>query len=169
MGLLADDVRIDRRAGLRALVIVVAILGLGFGTAWLTLGRNARFETMKGVFLSFDLPRTFTQVDEEGAGSSLTSLGESLEIERTYAITLPPPDACRALRRSFDKGDVEVIRMPQTDGSVECVFSGRVSTFSMNASVRTTATFLDHVQAEELDLPQIPKGTRAVASVHVAD
>jgi hypothetical protein len=165
MGLLADDARFDRRSGLRALLILLLVLALAFGVAWMTLGRTARFQSLKGVFLSFELPSTFTEVDEEGAGESLTSLGQSAELQRTYATTLPPTDACRALTRSFERGNVAAGRAPSPVSTVTCSFSGTVGRFSFEADVRTSQDFLSYVRGGGLDMPELPRKTRAVVTI----
>ena len=165
MGLLADDARFDRRSGLRALLIVLLLLALGFGVAWMTLGRTARFQSMKGVFLSFELPRSFTEVDEEGSGESLTSLGKAAELERTYAATLTLPEACRAIARSFDRGDVDAARVPSKGADRSCTFTGSVGRFSLDAEVRTTDDFLDYVTGAGLDIPSLPNKTRTVTTM----
>ena len=165
MGLLADDARFDRRSGLRALLIVLLVLALGFGVAWVTLGRTARFQSLKGVFLSFNLPRTFTEVDEEGSGESLTSLADSAELERTYASTLPGIDTCRAIARSFDRGDVDAARVPPTNSTSICTFTGTVGRFSLEANVRTSPDFLDYIAGAGLDIPTLPKRTRTVTTM----
>lgn len=167
MGLLADDVRVDRRAGLRALVVLVLLLGVGFAAAWLTIGRNARFQSLKGVFLGFELPDSFTQIEEEGSGESISSLGKSAELRRTYATTLKPDDTCRALHRSFTEGDVAVLRIPVADPLVTCSFSGPVGEYSLRADVRTPQEFLNLVRADGADIPSFPPRTRAVASMTV--
>ena len=164
MGLLADDARFDRRSGLRALLIVLLALALGFGIAWMTLGRTARFQSLKGVFLSFDLPRSFVEVDEEGSGESLTSLGETASLERTFASTLPPREACRAIARSFTNGDVDAVRIAPTGPDVACSFAGPVGRFSLDADVRTSDQFLLHVQGAGSDIPDLPDNTRSIAS-----
>ena len=165
MGLLADDARFNRRSGLRALLVVLLVLALGFGVAWMTLGRTARFQSLKGVFLSFNLPRQFTEVDEEGSGESLTSLADSAEVERTYASTLPGHDTCRAIRRSFDRGDVDAPRVPPDTSTSICSFAGTVGRFSLEVNVRTSIDFLDYVTGAGLDVPTLPKRTRTVTTM----
>ena len=167
MGLLADDARFDRRSGLRALFIVLLILSIGFGAAWMTLGRAGRFQALKGVYLSFELSDAFTQIDEEGSGESITSLGHAASIERTYAATLPVRAACLQLERSFRAGAVDVGRVSEGDRSDGCSFTGPVGRFSVEAHVRTPAAFVEHVKAEELDVPSLPKHTRAIATIVV--
>jgi hypothetical protein len=165
MGILADDARFDRRSGLRALLIVLVVLGLAFGVAWMTLGRTARFQSLKGVFLSFDFPRTFTEVDEEGSGESLTSLGQTGELERTYASTLPPLEACRSITRSFQRGDVDAGRISPSSPTAVCTFTGSVGRFSLDADVRTSTDFLSYVTGAGLDIPDLPKKTRTVVTI----
>lgn len=165
MGLLADDARFDRRSGLRALLVVLLLLALGFGVAWMTLGRTARFQSLRGVFLSFELPRTFTEVEEEGSGESLTSLADSAMLTKTYSSTLPPKDTCRAIARSFDRGDVDATSIPPATSTSVCTFTGTVGRFSLEADVRTSLDYLDYVSGAGLDIPKLPEKTRAVATM----
>ena len=165
MGILADDARFDRRSGLRALLVVLLLLALGFGVAWMTLGRAARFQSLKGVYLSFELPRSFTEVNEEGSGESLTSLGQAGELERTYASTLPPLEACRAIARSFERGDVDAGRVPPSSSTSTCSFTGPVGRFSLDADIRTSSDFLSYVTGAGLDVRELPDKTRTVVTI----
>src|SRR5688572_21850255 len=99
MGSYADQSSFDRRVALRGLAIVLGVIALAYATAWITVGRAGRFQELKGVFFSLDLPKTFQRIDQEGSGASITSLSESPSIERTFSSPLKAVDACGRLSR----------------------------------------------------------------------
>lgn len=167
MGLLANDVRVERRAGLRALFILLLVLAVAFAAAWLTIGRAARFQSLKGAYFSLGLPDAFIQIDEEGTGGSITSLGRSARVERTYSAPLRAPEACRTLKRSFNDSQVDVLPIPGPGSAVACSFSGPVGRYSVEAAVRSPAAFVEHVKVNDLDVPALPEGTRSVTSILV--
>jgi hypothetical protein len=169
MGAYVDDSKFDRRSAFIALVIVLAILGLAYGAAWITIGRSGRFQTLKSAFFSFDLPRSFVQIDQEGAGASITSLSESPLIERTFASALRPPEACRGLGRAFRKEEAQIYQAPDPAPDAICSFSGRVGVYPVRAELRTKTAFLEHVKADGLDIPTIPKGMRTIATITVRE
>jgi hypothetical protein len=158
--------RLDRASALRALSITLAAIALAFGTAWITVGRAGRFQELKGVFYTFDLPRSFERIDQEGAGGSLTSLGEAPSLERTFASEFDATKACTALGRTFRRGE-ETIFPDTIRSDTECSFVGREDGFDVRADLRTLTAFLDHVGKEELDFPAIPEGKRTILSVTV--
>lgn len=167
MGLYADESRFDRRSGLRALSFVLIALAFAYGTAWITIGRSGRFQSLKGAFFSFDLPRSFEQIDQEGSGASITSLAEAPEIERTFATALRPAEACAAMSRSFGREEVEIFRAPDPAPDADCTFSGLAGGHPMRAEVRSLAGFLARVEEEGLDLPSVPADKRTIITIRI--
>lgn len=167
MGLLADDVRVDRRAGLKGLLVVVVCLAGMFGAAWFFLGRSARYESLKGAFLAVDLPAAFTEVDEDGTGSHIGILGEAPELKRVFAVSLPHAKACTRLGRSFRQGGgVDATRVTPLDGK-DCLFVGSIGEFSFDAELRTTPNYVKTLGDEEG--PTLPTGTRSVLTMIVKE
>lgn len=167
MGIYADEPILDRRGALRGLAIVLAAIAIAYGTAWLTVGRAGRFQELKGVFFSLDLPASFERIGQDGSGASLTSLDEEPRLERTYAAPAHPPGACRELKAALRHSESEVYDAPDPARGAACSLSGRSGGFSVRIDVRSLPAYLDHVEASEVDAPTIPRGKRAIVSVVV--
>ena len=166
MGILADDVRMDRRAGLKGLLVVVVCLGGMFGAAWFFLGRSARYESLKGAFLAVDLPAAFVQIDEDGTGSHIAMLGDAPELERIYAVKLPHAKACAALGRAIRSGGVEATRVTPVNENV-CGFIGSIAEYSFEAELQTTPIYVAAMSGE--DGPSLPVGARSVLTMIVKE
>ena len=167
MRVVADDVRVDRRAGLKGLLVVVVCLAGMFGVAWYFLGRSARYESLKGAFLAVDLPAAFTEVDENGTGSHIGMLGEAPELKRVFAVSLPHGKACTRLGRAFRQGGgVQFTRVTPL-GAHDCGFSGSIGEFSFDAELRTTPNYVKSLGDEEG--PALPTGTRSVLTMIVEE
>lgn len=169
MGLYADEPTLDRRAALRGLAIVLATIAIAYFTAWLTVGRAGRFQELKGVFFSLDLPESFERIGQDGSGASLTSLAEEPRLERTFAAASHPPGACRDLKAALLRAETEVYDAPDPARDAACSLSGLSGGFSVRIDVRSLPKYLDHAAASDIDAPMIPGGKRAIVSVVVRE
>jgi hypothetical protein len=169
MGSYVDEPSFDRRVALRGLAIVLGVIALAYATAWITVGRSGRFQELKGVFFSLDLPASFERIDQEGSGASLTSLADPPSLERTFASPLRAPDACDAMARAFRRAEAEMFLTPNRPSGAECSFSGTSGRFLVSAEVRSVEKFLRHVRVQGLDVPVIAQDKRAILSVGVRD
>ena len=169
MGIYADEPAVNRRAALRGLAIALVAIVLAYATAWVTVGRAGRFQQLKGVFFSLDLPESFERIGQEGSGASLTSLADAPQLERTYATDAQPPQACTTLRGALRKADAEVFTAPDPAPDAACSFSGRSDDFEVRLEIRALAAYLDHTTARDLDVPEFPATRRAFLSVIVTE